>query len=415
MRILSVHNFYYITGGADRCFFELNELLASRGHEVIPFSTKNPKNVHSIYEKYFVGELDFDISRRSLGQIKSLLNMMYSFSSKRALRKLINEAHPDVAHLHNIYARISPSILPLLKERNIPIVQTIHDYKYVCPNHAMFSKGSICDECKGGKYYRAFLRRCSHGSAVFSGVLALESYLHRRLNMYEKYIDAFIAPSKFMMDKLVEHGMDGRKIALLPNFINAGNSAAYLEPTIHGIYFGSLTAEKGVEVLIRSLTGLRGGRFKIIGDGYMKNILEKKVRKEVSSDGPSIEFTGHLAFEDLKREISRSVMVIAPSVWYENSPMTILEAFSQGKPVIGSRIGGIPELIKEGETGLLFEAGDSFGLREKILEMLANMDRAILMGKKARKWVKETRNPEDYFQGLMTIYDKIGVKSERKL
>lgn len=410
MKVLSVHNFYHISGGADRCFFDLNEMLKLKNHEVIPFSTEDHRNLFSIYSKYFVPQLDFCISRRNLGQMKSLLSMIYSVSSKRAMEKLIGQVHPDVGHLHNIYGRISPSILPVLKNRRIPIVHTIHDFKYICPNHRLFANGSICEDCKGGKYYRAIIKKCSHGSALFGAALALECYLHRYLGLYNKYIDAFIAPSNFMKEKLVEHGMDARKVFILPNFINIGNSGNYLEPTIDGIFVGSLNREKGVEVLFRSLSRLRGGRFKIIGDGYMRNILERRMKDEIAPDGPSIEFTGHLNTESLKREISQSMMVIVPSLWYENSPMTILEAFAQGKPVIGSRIGGIPELVKEGETGLLFEAGNSLSLAEKIFEMLSNVDRTNEMGRNARRWVKENRNPENYYQRLMCIYDKIGVK-----
>ena len=411
MRVLSIHNFYYVTGGSDRCFFDLNELLASKGHEVIAFSTKDPRNLYSDYQRYFSPQLDFDVSRKSLKQIKSFLNMLYSFSSKRSLENLINYIYPDVAHLHNIYGRISPSILPLLKKHHIPVVQTIHDSKYVCPNHRMFANGSICEECRGGQYYKAILKRCTHGSAVFGAALALEAYIHRWINIYDKYIDAFICPSFFLKDKLVGQGIDPRKVFVLPNFVSLPNSDNYLNPNIDGLYLGSLIPEKGVEVLIRSLSGLEGGRFKVIGDGYMKSFLKKIVREKVPSGGPSIEFTGHLNSQTLRKEISMTLMVIVPSVWYENSPMAILEAFAQGKPVIASRIGGIPEMVIEGETGLLFEPGNSFSLREKMSAMLSNRDRTIQMGKNAREWVRENRSPENYFRQLMSIYSKVGARA----
>jgi len=411
MRVLSVHNLFFVTGGADRCFFEINELLTSKGHEVIPFSTKNLKNVHSYYEKYFVREFDFDISARSIKQIRSLLNMMYSFSSKKALRKMIDETHPEVAHLHNIYSRISPSILHVIKKNKIPIVQTMHDFKFVCPNHAMFSNGSICEACRGGKFYKAFLKKCSHGSAMLSGVLALESYWHGWLKLYDKYIDAFIAPSRFMADKLAENGWDAKRIFVLPNFVRVIDSGVYSEANIDGMFLGSLIEEKGVEVLIRSLAGLKRGRFRVVGDGYLKETLERNIKNIIPVNGCAIEFAGHLNSERLKKEISMSLMVIVPSVCYENSPMAILESFSQGKPVIASRIGGIPEIVKEGETGLLFEAGDSLDLREKILEMLGNRDRAIQMGRNAREWVRVNRSPDNYFKELMSIYNKVGAKA----
>lgn len=411
MNILAIHNSYHIAGGADRCFFELNELLRSQGNDVSLFSRKDSKNIFSSYSKYFAPELDFDLGKRRIRQIKSLMEMFYSVACKRGVERLIKRIRPDLVHLHNIYGRISPSILPILKREKIPIVQTIHDSKYACPNHRMFANGSICEACKGGRYYNAFLKKCSHGSGLFSAVLTLEAYFHRWLNYYDKYIDAFISPSIFMRRKLIEHGMDERKTYYLPNFVNIANVVRNSEPSFEGIYFGNLVVEKGVEVLIRAIARLKSGKFKIIGDGYMRNMFEKMAREIISVNAASIEFMGHLNLDRLREEISNSMMVIVPSIWYENSPMAVLEAFSEGRPVIGSRIGGIPEMIKEGATGLLFDPGDSNGLSEKIWEMLSDRERTVQMGRNAKKWVMENRNPEEYYEKLVGIYNKVRARS----
>jgi glycosyltransferase involved in cell wall biosynthesis len=411
MKILSIHNFFFILGGADRCFFELNELLESKGHLVIPFSTRDLRNFPSSYSDYFVPQMDFDVSKKPPRKINSLLNMFYSVSARRNLGKLLKNIRPDVAHLHNIYGRISPSILPVLKKHGIPIVQTLHDSKLVCPNHRMFANGSICEECKGGRFYQAILRRCSYRSVTFGLVLALESYLHR--NIYQRHVDAFITPSNFLRDKLIEFGIDSKKLFVLPNFVgirNAETSFKSAEPIIDGLYFGSLIPEKGVEVFIRSLAGLKNGIFRIVGEGYMRNILEKIARDEIPVGGPSLEFTGHLGPEELKKEISISLMVIIPSIWYENAPMAVLEAFSQGKPVLGSRLGGITELIRDGETGYLFQPGNPDDLREKMRFLLRDRPKAFEMGQKGRMWVKSERNPETYYEHLLTIYQKVGVE-----
>jgi len=380
---------------------------------VIPFSTKHSRNLPSVYSEYFVPQMDFDVSQNNPSQIKSLVNMLYSTSAKRNLEKLLNHIRPDVAHLHNIYGRISPSILPVLNKHKIPIVQTLHDSKLVCPNHRMFANGSICEECKGGRFYKAIMKRCSYGSAVFGGILALESYLHRWLSIYQKHVDAFISPSMFLKDKLIEFGMDSEKIFVLPNFVritDRDRKCNSLGPSVDGIYFGSLIPEKGVEVFIRSLVGLKNGTFRIVGEGYMRNVLETIVRDEIPAGGPSIKFAGHLDAEELRKEISISLMVIIPSIWYENAPMAVLEAFSQGKPVLGSRLGGIIELIKDGETGYLFQPGNPDDLREKMVLLLKDRSKTFEMGQKARMWVEKERAPERYYERLLEIYQKIGAK-----
>lgn len=409
MKILSVHNFYYITGGSDRCFFDLNRLLESKGHKVIPFSTKSPQNFPSEYADYFVPQMDFNISRRNFKQIRSFINMIYSFPAKRNIEELIRDTRPDVAHLHNIYGRISPSILPVLKKKGIPVVQTLHDHKLVCPNHRMFANGKICEECRGGKFYKTVVKRCSHGSALFGTALALEAYFHHWLRIYPKYVDAFISPSIFLKNKLVEHGMDSNKIYILPNFVTSSDSEMNLEPEVDGIYFGSLIPEKGVEVLIRSLIGLKEGKFRIVGDGPLKDNLKKIVKLEAKDYKITIEFTGHLKPDAVKKEVSKSLFVIVPSIWYENYPMSILEAFSNGKPVVGARIGGIPELIKDGEFGLLFQPGDAKDLREKIAILMGDRAKAIEMGQKAKKWVNTTRDPDHYYECLLGLYRKVGA------
>jgi glycosyltransferase involved in cell wall biosynthesis len=414
MKILSIHNFYFISGGSDRCFFDLNQLLESKGHEVIPFSTKDPRNLPCAYSEYFIPQMDFDVSKTNLTQTKSLVNMLYSIPAKRNLEKLLNYIQPAVAHLHNIYGRISPSILPVLKKNKVPIVQTLHDFKLICPNHRMFANGSICEECKGGRFYQAVLKRCSYSSATFGLVLALESYLHHWLNIYQKHVDAFISPSNFLKNKLIEFGVDSEKIFVLPNFVRIKDPDASFnssEPSVDGIYFGSLIPEKGVEVFIRSVVGLKNGVFRIVGGGYLRNILGKMVNDEITKGGPSIEFVGHLGGERLRKEISNSLMVIVPSILYENAPMAVLEAFSQGKPVLGSRLGGISELIKDGENGYLFQPGNPDDLLEKMSFLLKDRSKAFEMGQKARMWVKKERAPEGYYERLLSIYQKVGVKN----
>jgi len=325
---------------------------------------------------------------------------------KRKIKKFINEVvKPDIVHLNNFAHQISPSILHVFKKYEIPIVMTMRDYKLVCPSYSMLSNDNPCEKCKGGKYYWCFLRKCTKNSYMKSLINTVEMYLHHRIfDIYSK-IDVFISPSKFLKSKVLEMGFNGN-IVVLPNFVFLEEYVPEFNFKENSLcYVGRLSKEKGLFTLIKAFKGLNV-TLKIIGTGPIEEDLKIKVK---SFGLNNVKFLGYKLGEDLKNEIRNSMGVILPSEWYENNPRTVLEAFALGKPIIGARIGGIPELVRDGETGYTFEPGNADDLGDKILLFLKNFEKIADMGKNARKFVEENFNPEKHY---LRIYQMAIQKHE---
>ena len=401
MRVLIAHNRYFLRGGADRVFFQTASLLENRGHTVIPFSMKDERNLPTIYEKYFVEKLDYSKIGPSFKNLDTALKMIYSKEAKKKIEQLIKDTKPDIAHLHNIYGGITPSIVALLKKHNVPIVMTLHDYKLICPSYSISNNGKPCEKCKGGKFYNAVFSKCHKNSYLASLVYSTEALIHTFLKSYDN-IDYFIAPSIFLKRKMCEFGIAEERIEYIPNFVDVKAVNPFFESKNYFLYTGQLLRAKGLFTLLETVRHLdKHYSLYIAGDGEQKNkLIEFAKEKKIEN----IRFLGHIKGEDLFKVISEAMFIVLPSECYENAPLSILEAFVYGKPVIGSNIGGIPELISAGETGLLFEPGNYEDLGKKINYLLKNPSKIIEMGKKARKRAEEEYNPEKYYQRLMAIY-----------
>lgn len=408
MKILMVDKFYFIKGGAERYFFELKEVLESKGHEVIPFSMKHPQNTETPYNDYFVDHIDFNptglqdkikTSARSAGRI------VYSLQAAKRIDQLIRKVRPDIVHLHMIDHQISPSILPVIKSAGIPIVQTVHTYKAVCPSYRLFvmHQNRICEKCLHGAYYHAVLEKCHKQSFWASALLSVEASVHRMLRMYSRYIDLFIVPSAFMGRKMVEGGFQPDRIRHLWYTINLKGYPVRTDSDGYFVYYGRLSEEKGIATLIRAVRDIGPFKLKIIGDGPDRPRLEKQAQDLRLKN---VEFTGTLNGKALQQEVLGARFVAVPSEWYENSPLVIYEAFAMGKPVIGSRIGGIPELIEEGKDGFLFEPGNSGELRKMIRKLLDHPSLASAMGRQARRKAEKTMDPEIHYRKLMRMYQE---------
>jgi len=401
VKILLVNKFFFLKGGAESCFFDTAKLLRDKGHEVVFFSMAHPDNSACPYYEYFVSEVDFERASSFTDKIKASGRLLYSFEARKKLEQLIRREKPDVAHLHNIHHQISPSILHCLEQFDLPVVMTIHDYKLVCPTYTMFNDGRVCERCKGGQYYQCFLARCCKNSRLKSLLNTIGMYLHHSVLRIYGLVDIFISPSRFLKDKLGEMGFGG-KMVYLPNFVDVdGVAPSYSWDDNSITYFGRLSAEKGLFTLISAVRGL-GLKCTIIGEGPIREDLERKVREESAAN---VVLSGYRAREQLRKEVGGSMFVVLPSEWYENSPRSVAEAFALGKPVIGSRIGGIPELVRDGQTGLTFEPGNSSDLRAKIEGLSANSKRIMELGQKAREFVEHELSRESHYQQLMKIYE----------
>lgn len=403
MKILFANKFFYLKGGSENIFFDEAHLLEKNGYQLVFFSMVSPENQPSPYSPYFVSYVDLSQGQGLVNQLKIAGRILYSFEAKKKINSLVNQEFPDIAHLHNIYHQISPSIIDELKKRKIPIVMTLHDYKLTCPIYVLFQNQHLCDECNNGKYYRVLVNRCVKNSRIKSAVNMLEMYLHHQiLHIYEK-VDVFISPSRFLIHKTKEMGVKTR-MEFIPNFIVPEEyipNYTWEEDSL--VYFGRLSEEKGLITLLNAVKDLKI-QLKIIGDGPQKEELIKKSQLEHINN---VVFLGYKRGNELQNEIKKSVMVVVPSEWYENNPRSIIESFALGKPVIGSDIGGIPELVKVGETGYLFSPGNSLELRNKIELALSERNKIPDLGKQARRFVETELNPEKHYAKLREVYNSV--------
>lgn len=363
MKILQINKFYYLAGGTERYMFGLSEILKKGGHQVIPFSMQDSRNFPSQYSKYFISPVKFDGF--------NLINAIKIFYNREAVKKLellIKKEKPDIAHLHNIAHQLSPAIINVLKKHGIPVVQTLHDYKLICPNYKLYSQDEVCYRCKGGKYYNCAYRKCLKNSQAKSFLVMLEAYLHNTILKTYAKVDLFIAPSRFMKNICASFGVPENKIKVLCNPIEIENLEENRQRENYILYFGRISNEKGIGVLINAMQMLRKDiKLKIIGDGPDFEKYKLQTRKLKLKE--KIEFLGPKYGNDLEKIIERAKAIIIPSVWPENMPYSLLESMAKGKVVIASRIGGLPELINDGINGFLFEAGNVRNLKIKIDEL----------------------------------------------
>jgi glycosyltransferase involved in cell wall biosynthesis len=412
MKILLINKYLYPKGGDAISTFATGKLLSEKGHQVFYWGMEAAENPGLPFKEHFVPYVDYNAKLSGYHKLKVSMNILYSFEARRRLGAFLKIIKPDLVHLNNFAHQLSPSILDAIKEHNIPAVMTMRDYKMVCPSYAMFADSQPCEKCRGGRYYYCLLRKCNKSSSLKSLLSTVEMHLHHHvLHIYDK-IDLYISPSRFLLEKVREMGMKG-KVYHLPNFADlSGNLPPHFEWEAEEIvYVGRLSHEKGIYTLLDAVRGIDAG-LRIIGDGPLRNALAEKIGKEKIANA---RLLGYLKGDALQEEIRRSMFLVIPSEWYENNPRTVIEAFSLGKPVLGARIGGIPELVRDGETGFTFEAGNISDLRDKISFMLRGKEKLLHMGKKAREFVVGELNPEIHYNKLMDLYCKaIGINKTRR-
>jgi glycosyltransferase involved in cell wall biosynthesis len=289
----------------------------------------------------------------------------------------------------------------VLKKYKIPVVQTLHDYQLICPNFKLFTEGAACERCKKYRYWNAVLHKCIHDSRLESLVEVREMFFHKACQFYEKGVNYFVTPSKFLAEKLAAWQVKSN-VENIPLFLDADQFESKYEPGDYIIYFGRLVKEKGLDVLLGALVGT-DIKLKIVGDGPEKDALKMESEKlKVNA-----EFIEHKSGKELHDLIRGAKFVVLPSVWYENYPMSLLEAGALGKPVVGTRLGGIPEIIFDGENGFLAEPGNAHDLREKIQRLFGDNDLCERMGRRAREMVIEKNSPEDHYKKIMKVYEKL--------
>jgi glycosyltransferase involved in cell wall biosynthesis len=411
MRVLMVQKFHYRRGGDSTYMFSLSSLLEERGHEIVHFAMDHPENLPSPWSDHFVSEVDFPAlmeSRSPASAWKVMTRSIYSGEARRRIAALAEETKPDIAHFHNIHGHLTTSIIEPLRKRSIPIVWTCHDYVLVCPNSTFLSHGRLCERCLPARYWNAPLQRCKKGSLAASFIAMLVSSWDRMTGVPGK-IGRFIAPSAFLCGKLIEGGIDGGRIEVIPNFIDLGRRIEIAE----GDYFlclGRLSREKGLDLAIRAAGGIEGARLLVVGEGPDRGALE---REAAEHGGGRVELIGYVTGEELERMIAAARFVVVPSRWYENLPYSVMEAMSAGKPVVASDIGGIPEMVDDGVTGLLFPHEDMYAMREHMKRLNSDEGLRRVMGDRAREKAERLYGRDAHYESIMKVYeDVLGGRGE---
>ena len=407
MKVLHVNKFYYNRGGAETVYFATAELLERHGHEVIPFAMEDARNFESPYARYFVSNIELREEAGGLsGKLAAAGRILYSREAERKIDALVRDTKPDIAHLHNIYHQLSPSILRALARHGVPVVMTLHDYKLICPAYTLYTDGAVCGRCKGGAYYNAVVHSCVKDSRLKSAICATEAYLHSAMGLYRRLVKLFISPSEFLTAKVIEFGLDPRRVVTVPNFIDPAAFRATAGGGRYFLYAGRAEKVKGLRTLLEAVAGsaiARDYELWIAGDGEDRGWLEAYCAEKKLAN---VRFLGHLTQAELEPVMADALFAVAPSEWYENAPLSVLEAAARGKAIVASDMGGIPEMVRHGETGLIFPAGNAGQLRSAIEQLLREPERTRAMGRQARALVEEKFSPEGHYRQLLRVYER---------
>lgn len=442
MRILLVNKYFYRKGGAETYFFALAEGLRALGHEVAFFSMQHPNNESSYWSKYFVSEKDYVGDISAFKKVQEASTLIYSFEARRKFEALLEEFKPDVIHMNNVHRQLTLSILdaPYLKKHHVPVVYTAHDYILVCPAYTMVNgHGEVCDACLDKHFMHAVKNVCVKGSRTKSALATMEAEFLKFHHAYSK-IDLIIAPSQFMKSKLDEGGF-ASKIVAMQNFLTDSQIAmgarvanthkfedAQAGARPYFLFFGRLSKEKGIFTLVKAFlqaaglgkgagseTGAGAGHNEVLPDTWDLHIVgdgpeREAIERLIASAGPQAESRIHLlgykSGEDLQREVGNARFSVLSSEWRENMPYSGLESLAAQTPIIGACIGGIPELVVEGETGFAFKSGNVDDLTKTFLKAsLVNEINYQSMQQACAKYVDKRCLQDRYIKQLLDIYE----------
>ncbi|MBQ5777780.1 MAG: glycosyltransferase family 4 protein [Oscillospiraceae bacterium] len=399
MKILMVNKFLYPRGGSESYMLSLGETLSEMGHEVEYFGMFDEKNTVGNSAGQYTRNMDF----HSTGPARLLypFKILFSFEAKKKIGKVIDEFKPDVVHMNNINFQLTPSIIYAVKKRGIPLVQTVHDFQMVCPNHLLynFDKNEPCEKCLQGSYLSCLKNKCIHGSRIKSLLGIFEALLYRILGTYKK-VDLFITPSRFLEKKLLgTRKFYNGKTHTIHNFINKNRfvpSPSAAEDYI--VYVGRLSKEKGVSLLAETARILPEHTFKVVGNGPDEGAL-------LGHD--NVEMMGFLTGDELWQVMSHARLLLLPSVCYENCPLSILEAHSMGVPVVTMNYGGMAELVEDGITGNLAESATPESIAEKIRKIMEDDAYHALLCSNCKKERELIMSVEDYCETLIKKYEEL--------
>jgi glycosyltransferase involved in cell wall biosynthesis len=399
VKILHVNKFLYRRGGAEAYMLDLAELQAAAGHEIEFYGMKHPLNMRARFEQHFPEQLDFNPPPSSArGRAAIAGRLLYSPSARRGMETVVAAFRPDVVHLHNIYHQLSPSILRPLRARGVPAVMTLHDYKLACPTYLFLAHGKVCEACLGGRFHQAIRKRCNNGSLVASSLNALEMTVHTITRAYSP-VQVFLCPSRFLLRKMTEAGVFPDRLRYVPSFVDADAIELKSAPGGGVVYGGRLSHEKGVDVLVEAAARI-GVALEVAGDGPDRGALEALGRRA----GADVRWHGLLPRAELHELARASAVSVLPSRCHENQPLWVLESFACGVPVVGTTLGGIPDMVTPGLDGDLVAPNDAGALAGSLERFMSDPGRAHEMGRAGRARVETDFSPRRHLARVEAAY-----------
>ena len=393
MNIINIGRRFEFSGGAGKYFEILADLLEEYGHDVTTFEPRNSK-----YQRDLPSDVNFDNP-----SLIDIYKFIYNKEAQIKLRKKLNSNSFDIAHLHIYYGKLSSSILPEIKSAGIPIIQTLHEYKIICPVSKLYNGVEICKKCKGNQFHNVITNRCNRGNFLRSILSYIESSVSLSMGS-QKLIDHFITVSDYQKNILIDMGIAPEKLTTVHNFIDAEHIPVNFEKENYILYFGRIEKEKGIDTLLEAMSKIKKNtRLVFMGDGGYSNHLVKTIEK---NNFKNIDFIGFKTGRELISVIMNASIVIVPSIWYEPFGYTVVEAMACGTPVIGSNLGGITEIIDEDKNGMIFNAGNSDELADKINYLISSPTLIKEMGKSARFKIENSFSKGKHYNDILNVYKR---------
>jgi glycosyltransferase involved in cell wall biosynthesis len=392
MKVFLVHNYYQLPGGEDRVFAQERELLQSHGHEVVTYERSNNEMLGS--------------SR--LERLRLPKKTVWAKDSYHEVLTLLRKERPQVVHVHNTFVQVSPSIFAACREVGVPVVQSLHNFRLLCPSATFFRDGRICEDCRVSGLWQSVRHGCYRQSRCATATIAIMLTVHRMARTWLDAVTTFIALSEFSRRKFIEGGFPDAKVRVKPNFVSP-DPGERNEAGDDAVFVGRLSPEKGLKNLLRAWGQLRlPVNLRIYGDGPLRGELEQMAYDLKLS---RVTFLGHVGHTDTQAAIKNARFLILPSECYENFPLTIIEALSCGTPVICSRLGAMQEIVADGSTGLHFTPGNPEDLAEKVTWAFEHPRQVKDMGKAGRHDYEQKYTAESNYDSLMSIYHHAIVAS----
>jgi len=386
MKILLCHNYYQQRGGEDLCFEQEGTLLRQNGHQVIEYIRHNDEV-------------------QSMGQTTLARKTIWNEHSYKQITDLIRRHQPEVMHCHNTFPLISPAAYRAAQDAGVPVVQTLHNFRLLCPGALLMRDSKVCLDCLGKSVaWPAIVHRCYRGSMPASAVTTAMLAYHRLQNTWQQDVDQYIALTDFSRQKFVEGGLPAERLSVKCNFLDP-------DPGVgtggggYAVFVGRLSTEKGIDTLLEAWSHLDGPmRLKIIGDGPMAETVRQAAEQDAR-----IEYLGFQPLDEVCRLLSKAECLVMPSIWYETFGRTIVEAFAAGTPVVVSDLGAMRELVTEGKTGFVFKPGDASDLAEKVQMLMDDPRFKREMRDAAREEYEQKFTAKANYTQLMEIYRLTGA------